>query len=160
MTWWIPPIVVKAGSAFHQRWLWTLYNSNAKGKMAGGNLRPYGSPNVDQELSGCAEHAFPCHSHLLGKGRYLAILAYRRVSCLKLLPVAHFRCETRRRLESDLNCGLLDCGLLFGDRCLKLWRPIHLYAPTGACSFGVFGNSAQLVYFSLGNLLCLMARSD
>jgi hypothetical protein len=51
--WWMPPIVVKAGSAFHQRWLLTLDNSNAKGKMAGGKLRPYGSPNVGQELFRC-----------------------------------------------------------------------------------------------------------
>src|ERR1700730_19106147 len=51
--WWMPPIVVKAESAFHQRWLWTLYNSNAKSKMAGGKLRPYGSPNVGQDLFRC-----------------------------------------------------------------------------------------------------------
>jgi hypothetical protein len=83
--WWMPPIVVKAGSAFHQRWLWTLYNSNAKGKMAGGKLRPYGSPNVGQKLFRCAEHTSPCHSHLLGKGRYLS---YSRIPLRFLFEIA------------------------------------------------------------------------
>src|ERR1700730_18409944 len=49
----MPPIVVNAGSAFHRRWFRTLYNSNAKGKMAGGKLRPYGSPKVGQDIFRC-----------------------------------------------------------------------------------------------------------
>jgi len=53
--------------------------------MVGGKLRPYGSPNVGHELFRCAEHAFPCHSHLLGKGPYLG---YTRISQRFLFGIA------------------------------------------------------------------------
>jgi hypothetical protein len=37
--------------------------------------------------------------------RHLAILGYRRASCLELLHVAHLRCELAHLFESDFDGG-------------------------------------------------------